>query len=163
MPKAELGEKQICPHCGAKFYDLGRRPAVCAKCHTAFDPADETLKPRRLKARASAFKAEAEEAEDEADAETERDPLAEDEEEIEEAPELDAVVDDPIDTGEEEEESADVLSPDALPPGFSEEDADLVDEDIAGGDDDDVLFEEDADFEEDAIEDVADGAKDDEI
>ncbi len=161
MPKAELGEKQICPHCGAKFYDLGRRPAVCAKCHTAFDPDDDTLKPKRARARVSAFKPDPEEAEDDTEAETEA--AAEDEEEVEEAPELDAVVDDPVDTGEEEEEGAENLSPDALPPGFNEDDPDLVDEDITAGDDDDVLFEDDADFEDDAIEDVADGKKDDEV
>jgi uncharacterized protein (TIGR02300 family) len=27
--KAELGEKRICPECGAKFYDLTRNPATC--------------------------------------------------------------------------------------------------------------------------------------
>lgn len=161
MPKAELGEKQICPHCGAKFYDLGRRPAVCAKCHTAFDPDDETLKPKRAKARASAFKPDPKEAEDDSESEVEAE--TEDEEEIDDAVELDAVVDDPVDTGEDEEEGGDVLSPDALPPGFSEDDPDLVDEDIAGDDDDDVLFEDDADFEDEAIEDVADGKKDDDV
>ena len=28
MAKAELGDKQICPNCGAKFYDLGKTPVI---------------------------------------------------------------------------------------------------------------------------------------
>ena len=51
MASPELGAKQICPACAAKFYDLGRRPAVCPKCQTAFDP-EEAVKTRRVRARA---------------------------------------------------------------------------------------------------------------
>jgi len=29
---AKLGTKRQCPSCGAKFYDLGKRPAVCSRC-----------------------------------------------------------------------------------------------------------------------------------
>ncbi|MGD9846816.1 MAG: TIGR02300 family protein [Variibacter sp.] len=32
MAKPELGTKRLCPHCGAKFYDLGKDPIVCPKC-----------------------------------------------------------------------------------------------------------------------------------
>ena len=38
MPKPELGEKQTCPECAAKFYDLTKRPAVCPKCGHSFNP-----------------------------------------------------------------------------------------------------------------------------
>ncbi|WP_204332954.1 TIGR02300 family protein, partial [Klebsiella pneumoniae] len=31
LANPELGAKQICPSCSAKFYDLGKRPAVCPK------------------------------------------------------------------------------------------------------------------------------------
>ena len=47
MAKPELGTKRACPSCGAKFYDLGRRPARCPKCETEFDP---ELEDPRLKA-----------------------------------------------------------------------------------------------------------------
>ncbi len=38
MPKPELGLKRICVSCGARFYDLGRAPAVCPKCGTEQPP-----------------------------------------------------------------------------------------------------------------------------
>jgi uncharacterized protein (TIGR02300 family) len=47
----ELGSKQICPACQAKFYDLNKRPAVCPKCKTEFDP-DEAVRSRRTRVRA---------------------------------------------------------------------------------------------------------------
>ena len=43
MANPELGAKQVCPNCQAKFYDLTKRPAVCPKCQTEFDP-DEAVK-----------------------------------------------------------------------------------------------------------------------
>ncbi len=61
MAIPELGSKQICPNCQAKFYDLNRRPAVCPKCQTDFDP-DEAVRSRRVRARPAPY--EAEEAED---------------------------------------------------------------------------------------------------
>ena len=39
MAKPNLGEKQVCPECEKKFYDLTKRPAVCPYCATSFDPA----------------------------------------------------------------------------------------------------------------------------
>ena len=50
MANPELGAKQICPNCQAKFYDLTRRPATCPKCGTVFDP-EEAVRSRRMKAR----------------------------------------------------------------------------------------------------------------
>ncbi|MFY8141700.1 MAG: TIGR02300 family protein, partial [Caulobacter sp.] len=52
MANPELGAKQICPTCSSKFYDLGRRPAVCPKCGETFDP-EEALRNRRVRARTS--------------------------------------------------------------------------------------------------------------
>ncbi|HUA77382.1 MAG TPA: TIGR02300 family protein [Acetobacteraceae bacterium] len=40
MVKPELGNKRICVACGTRFYDLGRSPAVCPKCHTE-QPAEQ--------------------------------------------------------------------------------------------------------------------------
>ena len=54
MGKTDLGAKQSCPSCGAKFYDLNRRPAVCPKCTTSFDPAEEGVRARRGRSRVSA-------------------------------------------------------------------------------------------------------------
>ena len=40
MVKPELGTKRVCVSCGARFYDLGRAPAVCPKCSTE-QPAEQ--------------------------------------------------------------------------------------------------------------------------
>ena len=45
---AKLGTKRQCQACGAKFYDLGKRPVVCARCGAEVDLA------RLKKARAAA-------------------------------------------------------------------------------------------------------------
>jgi uncharacterized protein (TIGR02300 family) len=45
MSKPELGAKRICVACGARFYDLGKAPAVCPKCGTE-QPLD-VPRPRR--------------------------------------------------------------------------------------------------------------------
>jgi uncharacterized protein (TIGR02300 family) len=37
VAKPELGTKRLCSNCGAKFYDLGKDPIVCPKCHTALE------------------------------------------------------------------------------------------------------------------------------
>ncbi|MGE0831005.1 MAG: TIGR02300 family protein, partial [Hyphomonadaceae bacterium] len=86
MVKAELGDKQICPNCGAKFYDLRKRPAVCPKCQTAFDPSDETVKLKRVRARQPAYEP-AYDDDEPASAKREEDS---EEDEAEEAPEIDA-------------------------------------------------------------------------
>jgi uncharacterized protein (TIGR02300 family) len=133
VPKAELGEKQLCPNCAAKFYDLRKRPAVCPKCGTAFDPGDETVKLKRVKAsRTPSY-------------------------EVEETPELDAADPDAVIINEDGEEEEVAAAPDALPEGFSEEEADL--EEDAGADaplldiDDDEEFPDDVDLEEGGDED----------
>lgn len=40
MAKPELGEKHTCVSCGARFFDLGKTPAVCPKCG-AEQPAEQ--------------------------------------------------------------------------------------------------------------------------
>ena len=57
MAKPELGQKQVCPNCQAKFYDLGRRPAHCPKCATDFDP-EEALKLRNRRGRPAGYPAD---------------------------------------------------------------------------------------------------------
>lgn len=156
MPKAELGEKQLCPNCGAKFYDLRKRPAVCPKCQTAFDPGDETVKLKRVKAgRMPTYERDSEDEEELVDKETEDGA----EEEVEETAELDAeAADAPVMTEDGEEEEA-PTSPDALPEGFSEEEADLEEED-AGPDAPLLDIDEDEDFSDDEL--LEDGGEDDE-
>lgn len=136
MAKADLGEKQLCPNCAAKFYDLHKRPAHCPKCNTEFDPGDETVKLKRVKTtRTPTYEAEYED--DEA---PRRKPNAEEgeegEEEVEHAPELDETAEDaaPLTDETEDEEGA---SPDKIPEGFSEDEADLDADDEAPVDDED--------------------------
>jgi uncharacterized protein (TIGR02300 family) len=145
LANPQLGAKQICPTCSTKFYDLGRRPAACPKCGAEFDP-EEALRNRRVRARVPVVEEEAEEEKVAA-------PETEDgcEAEPDEAPELDAAVDEPpLITDEDSDE------PDAAPTGpaddlgvdFSEED------DLEEAEDDEVPFIEDGDddFPEDEIE-----------
>jgi uncharacterized protein (TIGR02300 family) len=37
VAKPELGTKRLCASCSAKFYDLGKTPIVCPKCHTVLE------------------------------------------------------------------------------------------------------------------------------
>src|SRR5581483_7164969 len=84
LANPELGAKQICPSCQSKFYDLGRRPAVCPKCATEFDP-EEALKTRRVRVRSVAPDYESEEEKPEP-VDTEADGY---EEEADDTPEID--------------------------------------------------------------------------
>jgi uncharacterized protein (TIGR02300 family) len=144
-----LGEKQTCPSCGAKFYDLRKRPAVCPKCQTAFDPADETLKVKRTR-RAPVYGKAGYEDDEEAVAETE-----EAEEEVEETPELDAEGADEVIASEDDEDAA----PEGdLPPGFSEADSDLEDETVA--EDEIPTLEDEEEFSEDELGDISDAGDD---
>ena len=124
MALPELGAKQICPNCQAKFYDLSRRPAHCPKCGHDFDP-DEAVRTRRVRARAAPVGRDIEdEAEDQV-----LDTGVEAEEEEEEAvtPELDAAVDDPVLVVDDEDGEV-IAPPEDDLAAFQEED-DLDDED----------------------------------
>ena len=91
LANPELGAKQICPACQAKFYDLGKRPATCPKCATQFDP-EEALKSRRVRARTTTPDYEAEE-ETPKPAPVEPDGF---EDEVDETPEVDEVAAEPV-------------------------------------------------------------------
>jgi uncharacterized protein (TIGR02300 family) len=142
LANPELGTKQICPNCQAKFYDLGKRPAHCPKCHSEFDP-DEAVRNRRVRARAVTPDTEAdEEAEDQV-----RGDEAENEEEEEEdavTPELDEVVDEPP-LSTDDEDVADPAAP------VSEDLGEFTDDEEVE-DDADVPFLEDE--EEDEFDDT---------
>ncbi|MGE0525275.1 MAG: TIGR02300 family protein [Variibacter sp.] len=77
MAKPELGTKRLCPHCGAKFYDLGKDPIVCPKCGSVVEIAPVPMRGRGGPAPAAADEAEPAEAQgaelvslEEADADT---------------------------------------------------------------------------------------------
>src|SRR5271168_2299245 len=48
VAKPDWGSKRICPSCGARYYDLLRKPVICPKCSTPFDP-EAFLKSRRAR------------------------------------------------------------------------------------------------------------------
>ena len=151
MANPELGTKQICPNCQAKFYDLNKRPAHCPKCATEFDP-EEAVRSRRVRART--IVPEDDQVEDQV-VEKESD---EDEEEEVATPELDEVADEPPlstdddDTGDEPGAGA-----------VSEDLGEFTDDEDAEADDD-VPFLEDEDeddFDESEIEGLPDEGDED--
>ena len=144
MANPELGAKQICPNCQAKFYDLTRRPAVCPKCGHEFDP-DEAVRNRRVRARAAPVDHDLDDAEDQVRGK----PKAEDEDEEEEAttPELDEVADEVPLVSDDDDEAPDAPAEDQL--------SEFTEDDLEDEDDADVTFikdEEDADFDDTEIE-----------
>jgi uncharacterized protein (TIGR02300 family) len=46
VAKPELGTKRLCASCSAKFYDLGKTPITCPKCHAVMEIAAPTSRPR---------------------------------------------------------------------------------------------------------------------
>ncbi|MEO6341217.1 MAG: TIGR02300 family protein [Caulobacteraceae bacterium] len=152
MANPELGAKQICPSCQAKFYDLGRRPAVCPKCGSSFDP-EEAVRSRRVRARTIT-----------PDYETEEEPKPKNEEvegfedEADDTPEIDEAVEaDPVEVDEVEDG---VVAPDAAEPDLGvdfEEEAALEEE----SDDVPFLEEEEDDFPDDEIDGLPDADAED--
>ena len=153
MAKPELGQKQVCPNCQAKFYDLGRRPAHCPKCATDFDP-EEALKLRNRRGRPAGYPA------DEADEDQVKDKKAEgDEDEEEEAvatPEIDQEGHEPILTPDDDDDETPVDPTEESGMGEAVEDDDV----LADDDDDSVPFIEDED--DDGFEDEIKTPKEDE-
>jgi len=148
----ELGTKQICPHCQAKFYDLGKRPAHCPKCATEFDP-DEAIRNRRVRARVVTPDIEADE--ERAAQVLGRGAEGEEEEEVA-APELDEPVDEPL-AGDEDEE--------AVEPGAGPASEDLGEfsdeEDLEEADDVPFLEEDEDDFDDSEIDGLPDEGDED--
>ncbi len=146
MANPELGQKQVCPNCQAKFYDLGRRPAHCPKCATDFDP-EEALKLRNRRGRPAGYAADETPEEDSEDQVTKK--TAEDEDEEEEAttPELDEVADEVPLVSDDDDEAPDAPAEDQL--------SEFTEDDLEDEDDADVPFledEENDDFDDTEIE-----------
>ena len=120
MAKPEWGVKRICPSCGARYYDMRKDPPVCPTCGAQYDP-EALLKSRRARpSQAEDKKAATAPRRDSIDAEI-----------VDEAVELEDVV---------EDEAAD----DAL--------AEVADDGV----DDDVLIEDTSELGEDDMDEVVD-------
>jgi uncharacterized protein (TIGR02300 family) len=144
LANPELGAKQICPNCQAKFYDLTRRPAVCPKCGTSFDP-EEAVRNRRIRARTVTPDYEADEEKEVKKVDPEGF-----EDEPDETPEIDEAVEaEPIETDEDVDIDAPAPAPaEDLGVDFAE------DTELEEADDDSVPFleDEDEDFVDEEID-----------
>lgn len=165
LAKTDLGAKQSCPSCGAKFYDLNRRPAVCPKCTTSFDPADEGVKVRRGRSRVTAHDPAYEDDEELEDKKKAKSAEADDEDEEaeeEETAEVDVEAEaEPLVTDDDEDADTTVKGgDDELPEGFSEDEADLGDD--AADDDSVPLLEDEEELSEDELGEIAGGGEEDE-
>ncbi len=133
----QLGTKQVCPNCQAKFYDLTRRPAHCPKCDTEFDP-EEAIKLRSRRGRPGGY------ASDDAEDQVVEKKVDGDEDEEDEAvstPEIDQEGHEPILTPDDDDDTPADAGEEA---GMGTTDGD--DEDVLADDDDDsVPFIEDED------------------
>ena len=147
MASPELGAKQICPSCSAKFYDLLKRPAHCPKCDTEFDP-EEAVKSRRGRTRVTNYD------DDETPPAAPVEPEGF-EDEVDETPEIDQAIDDEV-VEVDDEASTDPAEQVTKPPADGDLGVDFATEDDleAADDDDDVPFleDEDDDFDGDDIE-----------
>jgi uncharacterized protein (TIGR02300 family) len=114
VAKTGLGTKRLCPHCGAKFYDLSKDPIVCPKCGSVVEIVIPNPRGGRSEARAAPSVAEPEVAAapdaelvslEEADAETAgaKAPVAADDDEDEELAD-DGADDTFLEEGEDEDE-----------------------------------------------------------
>jgi uncharacterized protein (TIGR02300 family) len=148
LANPELGSKQICPNCQAKFYDLGKRPAHCPKCDNEFDP-DEAVRSRRVRVRAVAP-----EPEEEREDQVEKDVVGDEDEEDVGAPELDEAADDAVlvDEDDDDAEPGVVAPADDDLTGFTEEEEGLDEE----ADDVPFLEDDDDDFDDSEIEGLPD-------
>ena len=161
MASPDLGEKRICPSCAARFYDLTKRPIVCPKCATSFQP-DAIMRTRRPRAGAAATPVREEAAEEVVTAKGKPKPKVRpgaDEDEDEDADEAEEkeVAEDADEEEEEEEEIKEVALDDetaADPDLLKDEDSDDADEKPAADEEVEVDVEEeddDDDEEDDAL------------
>ncbi len=115
MAKPEWGTKRICPSCGTRYYDLLRRPVICPKCATPFDP-EAFLRSRRTRPAVPVEKelepVGAEELDTDVEVEDDAEVVVEEEEALplEEAEEEDEeLLEDASELGEDEDDMAEVI------------------------------------------------------
>ena len=126
VAKPQWGTKFVCDNCGARFYDLNRRPATCPKCDTV-RTTGRSSKPRREAGAAPVIEkpetkapvegkevpvddlkdGEKDEADTTADAETDEDAEAADDEKDEADGAVEADKDDDDDADDKEADEAD--------------------------------------------------------
>jgi uncharacterized protein (TIGR02300 family) len=152
--KADLGTKRICPSCGARFYDLQKRPIECPKCAFTFEP-DVLLKQRRTRVpEAVAKPAPVEKAAELEDAEENEDEDAELESEDEEADEVEEaeVEEAPAEAGSEsDDEETDTPAPEE--PVVTEDD---FEEEIEDDEEEDDNLLEEVEEDEDDVSGIID-------
>lgn len=153
VAKPELGQKQVCPNCQAKFYDLSRRPAHCPKCATEFDP-EEALKLRNRRGRPAGYPADDDGEDQVKDKKADGDD--DEEEEAVATPEIDQEGHEPILTPDDDDEDTPADASEEAGMGETSEDDDVLADD---DDDDSVPFIEDED--DDGFEDEIKPSKDD--
>lgn len=95
MAKPELGDKHTCASCGARFFDLGKEPAICPKCGTEQPIEPPKLKraapmPDEVKKPAKQAAEETEETDVDDAVDTGDDDILEDADEIDDSDEIDA-------------------------------------------------------------------------
>lgn len=122
------GLKRICTSCGARFYDLNKRPIICPACNTEFT-GDIKVKSRRGRLPADVKKGEILEEENVVETEDE---ILEDEDGIEVVSLDDAEV----------EEEADSDEDDVMDLGDDLGDLDGFEDDLDDIDEDDALLED---------------------
>ena len=147
MASPELGAKQICPNCSAKFYDLNRRPAHCPKCSTELDP-EEAVKSRRGRSRPANY-------DDDETPQPEEKEVEGFEDEVDETPALDKVIEqDEVEPDEEADADPGEAVGKPAPDGDLGVDFATEDDLDEAADEDDVPFleDDDDDFDEDDIE-----------
>jgi len=134
----QLGSKQVCPNCQAKFYDLTRRPAHCPKCDTEFDP-EEAIKLRSRRGRPGGYASD--DAEDQV-VDKKADTDEDEEDDTPATPEIDQEGHEPILTPDDEDDTvADPSEESGM--GTTDGDDDVLADD--DDDDDSVPFIEDED------------------
>ena len=119
-PGDDKGMKRICPSCGTRYYDLGKRPIVCPNCATEFT-GEAKLKARRGRVAA----------------------LPEEEEEVANSPDTARKPDAGTEEAETEEDTVSLDEVEAMEGGDDAEEEEALDEDL--DDDADDLVEDDAD------------------
>jgi len=162
LAKTDLGDKQLCPNCGAKFYDLRKRPAVCPKCTTSFDPAEEGVRAKRGRARVAAHDPSYDD-DDEVDAKkkVKAGDDEDEDEEVEETAEVDVDADAVPALVDDEEDETGPATSDEIPEGFSEADGDEELADDAADDDTVPLIDDEEDLTEDELGEIAGGGDED--
>ncbi len=132
-----MGLKRICMNCGARFYDMNKRPITCPSCDTEFTG---EIKVKGRRGRVAAETKKEEPKKEEAQVEENEDDVLEDEDDGVEVVSLDDVETDTDDTAkplssDDNDEDLEEI------PDFEETEID----DELGGDDEDTLLESDDD------------------